>query len=153
VPPLSEKGASVERTQQSDKAAGGAQPVSTGPGPPDSRGKTTINDEVVSVIARIAAEEVEGVRQIGASNLRSVFSRGRHLGVEAEVGLKEAAVDVDLIVAYGYPIPQIAQALRRRIIEQVEFMTGRRVVEVNVHVIDVHVPKTEAPTQQRRQLE
>jgi uncharacterized alkaline shock family protein YloU len=120
---------------------------------PGGRGKTTISDEVVSVIARIAAEEVDGVHQIGASSLRGVFSRGRHVGVEAEVGLKEAAVDIDLIVIYGYPIPTIAETMRQQIIEQVEFMTGRRVVEVNVNVVDVHVPRVEAAKSSRRQLE
>lgn len=119
----------------------------------DGRGKTLINDEVVSVIARIAAEQIEGVHQIGSSSLRGVFSRGRHVGVEAEVGLKQAAVDIDLVVTYGFPIPEVASALRRQIIEQVEYMTGRQVVEVNVNVVDVHVPRSEAPKQQRRQLE
>ena len=103
------------------------------------------------MIARIAAEEIEGVHQIGASSLRGVFSRGRHAGVEAEVGLKEAAVDVDLIATYGYPIPRIAETLRRQIIEQVEFMTGRKVVEVNVNVVDVYIPKAEKKT--KRNLE
>lgn len=141
----------MDPVTQADKGAGSVGRLPAGGN--DGRGKTTISDEVVSVIARIAAEEVEGVHQIGSSSLRGVFSRGRHVGVEAEVGLKEAAVDVDLIVTYGYPIPTIAETLRRQIIEQVEFMTGRRVVEVNVNVVDVHLPKAEASKAQRRQLE
>jgi uncharacterized alkaline shock family protein YloU len=137
-----------------EKTADIARPVERlADGPAEQRGKTVIRDEVVSIIARIAAEEVDGVHQIGASSLRGVFSRGRHTGVEAEVGLKEAAVDVELIATYGYPIPRIAETLRRQIIEQVEFMTGRRVVEVNISVVDVHVPKVEAPQPTRRTLE
>jgi len=114
------------------------------------RGKTFIADEVVSVIARIASEQIEGVHQIGDSALRGIFSR-RHHGVESEVGLKEAAVDIEVIVEYGYPIKEIAQNLRRNVIESVEHMTGRRVLEVNVNVVDVHVPRVERRT--KRQLE
>lgn len=117
-----------------------------------NRGKTHIADEVVSVIARIAAEEVEGVHQLGESSLRGVFSRmGRHAGIASEVGLKEAAIDVEIVVEYGFPIARVADTLRKVIIESVEFMTGRRVVEVNVNVIDVFVPKSEI--QKKRNLE
>ena len=116
------------------------------------RGKTYIADDVVSIIARIAAEQVEGVHQIGESNLRGMIARlGRSKGVESEVGLKEAAVDIEVVVEYGYPIKKVAQELRAQIIENVEYMTGRSVVEVNVHVVDVYIPKTEK--QAKRQLE
>jgi uncharacterized alkaline shock family protein YloU len=118
----------------------------------DDLGKTFISDDVVSIIARIAAEQVEGVRQIGESNLRGMFGRlGRSKGIASEVGLKEAAIDVEIVVDYGYPIKELAETLRRQIIENVEYMTGRRVVEVNVHVVDVYVPKTEKRA--RRQLD
>jgi len=133
-----------------------AYPTGTEPKALDQeRGRTVITDEVVSVIARISAEQVEGVHQIGGSSLRSVFSlRGRHDGVASEVGLKEAAVDIDLIVTYGYPIPTIARTIRKQIIEGVEYMTGRKVVEVNINVVDVHIPRVEtAKTQNKRQLE
>ena len=115
-------------------------------------GKTFIADEVVSIIARITAEQVEGVHQLGDSSLRGVFSRmGRHGGIESEVGFKEAAVDVDVVMEFGVPIHEVADALRAQIIENVEYMTGRKVVEVNVNVVDVHIPKVE--TKQTRRLE
>jgi len=118
----------------------------------EQRGKTFIADDVVSIIARIAAEQVEGVHQIGDSNLRGMIARlGRSKGIEAEVGLKEAAVDIEVVVEYGYPIRQVAQELRQQIIDGVEFMTGRKVIEVNVHVVDVYIPKSEKTT--KRQLE
>ncbi len=120
----------------------------------EPRGKTFIADDVVSVIARIAAESVEGVHQLGDSNLRGVFSRlGRHGGIESEVGLKEAAIDVDIVVEYGVPITKVASTLRKQIINQVEFMTGRNVVEVNINVVDVYVPRAQTETKQKRSLE
>lgn len=118
---------------------------------PRHRGKTYIADEVVSVIARLAAEQVDGIHQIGLSNFRSMFSRGRGRGVESEVGLKEAAIDIDVTVIFGHPIRELAQELRESVIESVERMTGRHVVEVNINVNDVHVPGREQKS--RRQLE
>lgn len=143
--------------EPTDKSKAAVRPPSRpqgGGGTAEPRGKTHIADEVVSVIARIAAEEVDGVHQIGDSSLRGVFSRlGRHAGIESEVGFKEAAVDVDVIVEYGYPIHEVAETLRQQIIHNVEFMTGRHVVEVNVSVVDVHVPKVTVEKKPARRLE
>ena len=139
-----------------------AEPLPSGGAPRSStvvstdRGKTVIADEVISVIARIAAEQVQGVHQIGDSSLRGVFARlGRHAGVASEVGLKEAAVDISIIVEYGVPIADIAAEIRRQVIENVEYMTGRRVIEVNINVVDVYIPKSEqAPAlPAKRQIE
>jgi uncharacterized alkaline shock family protein YloU len=121
--------------------------------PARTRGHTFISDDVISIIARRAAEQTEGVHQIGESSLRTVLSRfGRHHGVEAEVGLKEAAVDIEVIVEFGHPIREVTQDLRESVIGAVENMTGRDVVEVDIHVVDIHVPETRAPAR-RRQLE
>lgn len=117
-----------------------------------SRGQTFVEDEVVSIIARIAAEQVQGVHRLGESSLRTLFSRfGRSHGVDAEVGMKEAAIDVEIIVEFGYPIRSVADSIRARVIQVVEEMVGRRVLEVNVYVIDIHTPAVE--TRRRRTLE
>lgn len=151
LPGLAERRCELEATGKANlpvaQEPGGSTIVSA-----DERGKTIIADQVISVIARIAAERVEGVHQIGASSLRGVFARlGKHAGVASEVGLKEAVVDIDLIVSYGYPLADIAAQVRREIIESVEYMSGRKVLEVNVNVVDVYVPKVEPRT--KRQLE
>ena len=118
------------------------------------RGKTFISDEVVSVIARIAAEQVEGIHQLGESSFRTLLSRfGRSHGIDSEVGMKEAAVDISVVAEFGYPLREVAGELRERVIDAVEQMTGRRVVEVNVHVMDIHVPRTDTRSNGRRQLE
>lgn len=117
----------------------------------DKRGRTFIADQVVQVIARMAAEQVEGVHRIGEPSLRNFLARlGRGSGIEAEVGMQEAAADIEVVIEYGYPIRDVASNLRLAIIHAIEHMTGRRVVEVNVHVVDVHIPRREpAP---RREL-
>jgi len=74
---------------------------------PAERGRTVIAEEVVAVIARLAAEQVPGVHQIGESTLRGMFARlGRSKGVGADVGMQQAAVDLEVIVDYGHPIPE-----------------------------------------------
>lgn len=117
-----------------------------------ARGQTFVEDEVVSIIARIAAAQVQGVHRLGESSLRTLFSRfGRSHGVDAEVGMKEAAIDVEVVVEFGYPIRSVANEIRRRVIEVVEEMVGRTVLEVNVYVIDIHTPAVES--RRRRTLE
>ena len=116
------------------------------------RGQTYIDDEVISVIARMPAEQVDGVHKIGEWSLRGVLARvGKSPGVGAEVGLKQAAVDVEIAVEFGFSITDITARMREQIIESVESMTGRQVVEVNIFVIEVHVPKTDS--RRRRTLE
>lgn len=123
------------------------------PGPARTRGKTFIADDVISIIARSAAEDVPGVYQIGESSFRNLLTRfDRHYGVESESGLKEAAADLELVVELGSPIRELTEEVRERVIDAVETMTGRRVVEVNIFVVDIHVPKT-AGQRRRRELE
>jgi len=125
--------------------------TSTSAAPPERRGQTFIADEVVSVIARIAAEQIEGVHRIGEPSFRSFFPGGsRHRGVAAEVGMKEAAVDIEVVVDFGHPIREVTDDLRAHVIETVETMTGCRMVEGDIHVVDVNVPKQERKP--RRQL-
>jgi uncharacterized alkaline shock family protein YloU len=118
----------------------------------EARGQTFVEDEVVSIIARTAAQQVQGVHRLGESSLRTLFSRfGRSHGVDAEVGMKEAAIDVEVVVEFGYPIRDVANEIRHRVIEIVEEMVGRTVLEVNVYVIDIHTPAVEG--RRRRTLE
>lgn len=120
--------------------------------PPRERGATFIEDDVVAVISRIAAERIPGVYQIGESSLRTVLSRWRRShGVDAEVGMEQAAADIEIVVEFGHPMRAVAQDVREQVIDAIESMTGRTVVEVNVFVTDVHVPKV-AGQRHRREL-
>lgn len=114
-----------------------------------SLGKTQIADAVVSKIAGVAARDVHGVHKLGGGAARAFgaireripgASTNAGQGVSVEVGEKQAAVDVDVVVEYGVPIADIAAAVRRSIITALERMTGLEVVEVNITVNDVHLP-------------
>ena len=114
-------------------------------------GTTTIQDAVVSAIVGIAAEEVDGVasshggtRLPGDSsptvgefvdNITGGASRTR--GLSVDVGERQTAADITVNVEYGRSIPKVSQAVRKRVIERVENLTGLEVTEVNIQVNDV----------------
>ncbi|MFF3412508.1 Asp23/Gls24 family envelope stress response protein [Streptomyces sp. NPDC002742] len=126
----------------------------TGAGAPaETRGKTTIADSVVAKIAGTAAREVPGIHGLGAGMARAfgaVRERvpgggggGATRGVKVEVGERQAAVDLDVVVEYGASIVDVAGEVRTNVISAVERMTGLEVVEVNIAVDDVHLPDDE----------
>ncbi len=59
------------------------------------------------------------------------------------VGERQAAVDLTVVVEYGVAITELARAVRRNVISSLEQMTGLEVVEVNINVVDLHLPGDE----------
>ncbi|MGX1884826.1 Asp23/Gls24 family envelope stress response protein [Streptomyces sp. NPDC055287] len=117
--------------------------------PAPAKGSTTIADVVVQKIAGLAAREVPGVYELGGEARRAFGAiKGRipgasasaGQGVSVEVGQKQAAVDLEMLVEYGVSIPQLSAAVRNNVIDTVEQMTGLEIVEVNINVNDVHIP-------------
>ena len=123
------------------------------------RGSTTIQDGVVSKVAGIAAQEVEGVRMgsggasqaVGSimSAVPGVGSGSESRGVSVEVGEVEAAVDLSMSVEYGRTIHQTAEAVRTNVIRRVEDLLGLRVTEVNITVNDIFFPQQEEQQQEQ----
>ncbi len=123
------------------------------------RGDTIISDNVVSKIAGIAAQEIEGIQMGGGTAravggfLNSVTSGGQTRGVSVEVGEQEAAVDLSMAVEYGKSVPQIAETVRRNVINRVENLTGLRVTEVNITVNDVLLPEERPELERQHEVE
>ncbi|WP_028929815.1 Asp23/Gls24 family envelope stress response protein [Pseudonocardia asaccharolytica] len=114
-------------------------------------GRTTIAAMVVQKIAGIAAREIAGVHSMGGGVSRAFGAIRERIpgggagaaniaGVQVEVGEKQAAIDLDIIVEYGASIVELARAVRRNVITAVERMTGLEVIEVNIAVNDIHLP-------------
>ncbi len=106
------------------------------------KGLTTISDDVVAKLAGHACREVDGVASMGTSfrRLMGRVSPGEESltqGVNVEVGKKEAAIDVVILVRYGFAIPTLAQEVRENVIAVVESGTGLIVKEVNIEVDDL----------------
>jgi uncharacterized alkaline shock family protein YloU len=72
-------------------------------------------------------------------------------GVNVEVGERQAAVDLDIVVEYGASIVDVADSIRRNVIDRVEGMTGLEVSEVNVTVDDVYLGESEPDVEPRVQ--
>ena len=135
----------------------------TGGGPLQTeRGNTTIADSVVSKIAGIAAQEVDGIRmgsgasQTASNLLGSITGSGggsQTQGVSVEVGQEEAAIDLTLTAEYGKSVPQLAEAVRRNVANRIESLVGLRVNEVNITVQNIFFPEQEREQERQRQLE
>lgn len=126
------------------------------------RGSTSISDSVVSKIAGIASQEVDGVR-MGSGGSQAVSgligsitggsSGSQTQGVSVEVGQEEAALDLTLTAEYGKSIPQLAEAVRRNVANRVESLVGLRVTEVNITVSNIFFPQQEAEQERQQQIE
>ena len=120
------------------------------------RGRTTISDSVVSQIAGMAAQEVDGVHMGGSASraaggfLGSITgSEGQTRGVSVQIGMTEVAIDLTMGVEYGRNILEVVEEVRRRISERVPNLTGLRVTELNATISDIVFPEN---GEQRRAL-
>ena len=106
-------------------------------------GQVQIADEVVAIIAGLAATEVEGVASM-AGNITNelvsklgmkVLSKGVRIAFE-DSGIR---VDLSIILEYGCSIPEVTAAVQERVKNSIETMTGLKVVDVNIRVADVKI--------------
>lgn len=123
------------------------------------QGATTIADTVVQKIAGLAASEISGVYALGGGTARAFGALRERIpgasasagqGVSVEVGERQTAVDLELVVEYGVSIVDLARAARRNVIAAIERMTGLEVVEVNIAVNDMHLPDEETDTEREQ---
>ena len=121
---------------KTDKKPTNPLPMNTDDLTPSSN--ITYNNEVVAIIAGLAANEIEGIA--GMCNVSgSLMSKNRNVtrGVKVEVGSEEVAVDLYVIVEYGIPIQRAAADAQENVRKAIESMTGLHVVRVDVHVQSV----------------
>ena len=113
----------------------------------DDIGAVRVADEVVSVIAGLAATDIEGIAGMSGGLVGGISEmlgrKNLSKGVKVEVGEREAAVDLYIIVKFGVRIPEVALNVQERVKEAIEQMTGLKVVEVNVHVQGVATEEPE----------
>lgn len=124
---------------------------------PTELGVVKIADEVVSIIAGLAATDIEGVASmsggIGGGIAEVLGRRQFSKGVKVEVGEEEAKIEIFIIVNYGTRIPDVAWDIQESVKKAVETMTGLRVVHVNIHVQGVHFPNDEEEEEAEETLE
>ena len=117
-------------------------------------GRIIFADEVVATIAALAVSDVDGVSSLSGGVVEGITEmlgkKNFAKGVKVEVGEKEAAVDLFIIVKYGVRIPDVAIAVQENVKQAIETMTGLSVVEVNIHVQGVGFPEAEKKEEEVR---
>lgn len=107
----------------------------------DQVGDVRVADEVVAIIAGLAATEVEGVSSMAGNITNEIVSRlgmkNLSKGIMVEVLEDEVKVDVAINIAYGYSIPEVSSKVQDKIKSAIENMTGLNVAVVNVRIASV----------------
>ncbi len=107
----------------------------------DETGDVNVSEEVVAIIAGLAATEVEGVSSMAGNITNEIVSKlgmkNLSKGILVEVIEEEIKVDVALNIAYGYKIPDVCAKVQEKVKTAVENMTGLTVAVINVRVASV----------------
>lgn len=109
-------------------------------------GIVKISDEVVGVIAGLAATEIGGIAGMSASlvgGITQILTGKKNLskGVKVEMGENSAIIDLYVVVEYGIKIQDVAVQVQANVKKAVESMTGLTVSAINIHVQNVVIPK------------
>lgn len=107
----------------------------------DEHGQIVIADEVVAIIAGIAATEVKGVDSMYGGWSGEIISRMgiRDLSKGVSISIEDGHVSVKLSlnVKYGYSIPDISRNVQDKVASAIESMTGLSVLDVNIRIAGV----------------
>jgi uncharacterized alkaline shock family protein YloU len=107
----------------------------------DEIGDVRVAEEVVAIIAGLAATEVEGVSSMAGNITNEIVSKlgmkNLSKGIMIDVSENEVTVDVAINVAYGYEIPDVSTKVQDKVQSAIENMTGLKVAVVNVRIAGV----------------
>ena len=106
-------------------------------------GEVQIADEVVAIIAGLAATEVDGVYSMAGNITNELVGKlgmkNLSKGVKVDVTEEHVSVDISLNVKYGYKIPDVCEKVQERVKTAIENMTGLMVLDVNVKIAGVNM--------------
>ena len=111
-----------------------------------SLGEVKIADEVVAIIAALAATEVDGVASMAGNITNELVGKlgMKNLSKGVKVDVLEGVVCVDLAlnIKYGYGIPETSKTVQEKVKAAIENMTGLEVSDVNVAIAGVDMEQT-----------
>jgi uncharacterized alkaline shock family protein YloU len=121
-----------------------------------SENNIKISNDVIEMIAGVAANEVQGVSEMTggfAGGITEILSGKKNYSKGIKVNINESSViiDVNIIVEYGARIPDVAFEIQKRVKTAVENMTGLNVEEVNVHVQGVALPDSKKKSDESKE--
>ena len=109
----------------------------------DKLGEVQIADEVVAIIAGLAATEVDGVDSMAGNITNELVGKlgmkNLSKGVKVEVTEYHVSVDLSLNLTYGYNIPEVSEAVQDRVKSAIENMTGLSVLDINIKIAGVNM--------------
>ena len=106
-------------------------------------GDVRIADEVVAIIAGLAATEVDGVDSMAGNITNELVGKlgmkNLSKGVKVDVTEEHVSVDLSLNIKYGYNIPDVSERVQDRVKSAIENMTGLTVLDVNIRIAGVNI--------------
>ena len=106
-------------------------------------GEVRIADEVVAIIAGLAATEVDGVDSMAGNITNELVGKlgmkNLSKGVKVDVTEEHVSVDLSLNIKSGYNIPDVSERVQDRVKSAIENMTGLTVLDVNIRIAGVNI--------------
>ncbi len=106
-------------------------------------GEVRVADEVVAIIAGLAANEVDGVESMAGNITNELVSKlgmkNLSKGVKVYVNDRTVAVDLALNIKYGFEIPKVSANVQEKVKSAIETMTGFEVTSVNIKIAGVNI--------------
>ncbi len=108
-------------------------------------GTVRIADDVVAMIAALAATEVEGIAAMAGNLTNELLSRvgvrGLSRGARVEVSEGKVKAELAVVMEYGYNIPATCQKVQTKVKNAIENMTGLEVQDVNIRIAGINVTR------------
>ncbi|ONI44146.1 hypothetical protein AN640_05780 [Candidatus Epulonipiscium fishelsonii] len=111
----------------------------------DEVGQVQIADDVIAVIAEIAALEVDGLVTVGSPKqdiMHTITGKKITKGIKVDIGEEEVFISVSAVVEYGVKVLSLCQEVQQKVKSAIETMTGLLVRTVDVYIIGVQLEKT-----------
>lgn len=109
----------------------------------DRIGEVQIADDVVAMIAELAALEVDGVASMAGNATNELLSKvgvkGMHKGARVEVLDRIVSIELSVNLKYGYNIPAVSGKIQEKVKNAIEMMTGLTVADVNIRIVGVAI--------------
>lgn len=106
-------------------------------------GEVHISDEVVAIIAGLAATEIEGVQSMAGNITNELVSKlgMKNLSKGVKVTISDDSVEVSLAlnIKYGYEIPAVSKKVQDKVKSAIETMTGLTVTSVNIKIVSLNI--------------